>query len=314
MKFSERVKDLLERVVREKMGNALPNGPRQAGKTPSDEEEADLDAEDTMEARTSAENAAIDKKLLSAKAAADKKRETAAQVSKIMSKRESRSSLELRRAATQNQAAERKKEADQKKPEVKLPKGLGDAATLGMNLSIRKPKKQTEDTKGIKTMKSRTENIDDRKYTQYHNMVKLYLEMCQNCKDDGTAAAKKAPEGQKQVAYNKARRGAENKRHGKPGESPRDTQVRRHGGEGIPAETPDIAKADAELDKKKRAGQREGKDWIGKAADSIEDRGTEGKCTPITKPGCTGRAKALAKTFKKIGRKRDKAIVSKEGK
>ena len=58
----------------------------------------------------------------------------------------------------------------------------------------------------------------------------------------------------------------------------------------------------------------EGKDWIGKAADSIEDRGTEGKCTPITKPGCTGRAKALAKTFKKIGRKRDKAIVSKEGK
>ena len=44
--------------------------------------------------------------------------------------------------------------------------------------------------------------------------------------------------------------------------------------------------------------------WIQKATASIKKRGTEGKCTPITKPGCTGRAKALAKTFKKIGRER----------
>lgn len=46
--------------------------------------------------------------------------------------------------------------------------------------------------------------------------------------------------------------------------------------------------------------------WIGKATASIKRRGTEGKCTPITKPGCTGRAKALAKTFKKIAAKRKK--------
>ena len=39
--------------------------------------------------------------------------------------------------------------------------------------------------------------------------------------------------------------------------------------------------------------------WIQKATASIKKRGTEGKCTPITKKGCTGRAKALAKTFKK---------------
>ena len=44
--------------------------------------------------------------------------------------------------------------------------------------------------------------------------------------------------------------------------------------------------------------------WIQKASASIKRRGTKGKCTPITKPGCTGRAKALAKTFKKIGRER----------
>ena len=44
--------------------------------------------------------------------------------------------------------------------------------------------------------------------------------------------------------------------------------------------------------------------WIQKATASIKRRGTKGKCTPITKPGCTGRAKALAKTFKKMGRER----------
>ena len=44
--------------------------------------------------------------------------------------------------------------------------------------------------------------------------------------------------------------------------------------------------------------------WIQKVTASIKKRGTKGKCTPITKPGCTGRAKALAKTFKKMGRER----------
>ena len=47
--------------------------------------------------------------------------------------------------------------------------------------------------------------------------------------------------------------------------------------------------------------------WIQKATASIKKRGTEGKCTPITKPGCTGKAKALAKTFKKIAARRKKA-------
>ena len=54
--------------------------------------------------------------------------------------------------------------------------------------------------------------------------------------------------------------------------------------------------------------------WIQGAEKDIERRGTEGKCTPITKPGCTGRAKALAKTFKKMAKKRDAAIVSKKEK
>jgi outer membrane lipoprotein SlyB len=48
------------------------------------------------------------------------------------------------------------------------------------------------------------------------------------------------------------------------------------------------------------------KRWIQKATASIKRRGTKGKCTPITKPGCTGRAKALAKTFKKMAKKRKK--------
>ena len=52
-----------------------------------------------------------------------------------------------------------------------------------------------------------------------------------------------------------------------------------------------------------RVGAKDGK-WIQKVNKSIKKRGTKGKCTPITKPGCTGRAKALAKTFKKMARKR----------
>ena len=55
-----------------------------------------------------------------------------------------------------------------------------------------------------------------------------------------------------------------------------------------------------------RIGFKEGTDkkWMQKVSASIKKRGTKGKCTPITKPGCTGRAKALAKTFKKKAARR----------
>ena len=58
-----------------------------------------------------------------------------------------------------------------------------------------------------------------------------------------------------------------------------------------------------------RIGFKKGTDkrWMQKVSASIKRRGTKGKCTPITKPGCTGRAKALAKTFKKIAAKRKAA-------
>ena len=52
-----------------------------------------------------------------------------------------------------------------------------------------------------------------------------------------------------------------------------------------------------------RIGAKDGK-WIQKVDASIKRRGTKGKCTPITKPGCTGKAKALAKTFKKMAKAR----------
>ena len=55
-----------------------------------------------------------------------------------------------------------------------------------------------------------------------------------------------------------------------------------------------------------RVALKEGskKNWIQDATASIKRRGTKGKCTPITKKGCTGRAKALAMTFKKMAKKR----------
>ena len=59
--------------------------------------------------------------------------------------------------------------------------------------------------------------------------------------------------------------------------------------------------------KKKNGGSiaKDGK-WIQKATASIKKRGTAGKCTPITKPGCTGKAKTLALTFKKIAKAKKK--------
>lgn len=64
----------------------------------------------------------------------------------------------------------------------------------------------------------------------------------------------------------------------------------------------------AKLPRQKNGGTVKAKDgkWIQKATASIKRRGTEGKCTPITKPGCTGKAKALAKTFKKIAKSNKK--------
>lgn len=46
--------------------------------------------------------------------------------------------------------------------------------------------------------------------------------------------------------------------------------------------------------------------WIQKVTSSIKKRGTEGKCTPPSKPGCTGKAKVLAETFRKMAAKRKK--------
>jgi hypothetical protein len=53
-----------------------------------------------------------------------------------------------------------------------------------------------------------------------------------------------------------------------------------------------------------REAKKKDKNWIQGAEKDIKRRGTEGKCTPISKPGCTGKAKALALTFKRMARNR----------
>ena len=71
----------------------------------------------------------------------------------------------------------------------------------------------------------------------------------------------------------------------------------------------EIRRVHSELNKGYKRGGKAKKDkrWMQKVSASIKKRGTKGKCTPITKKGCTGRAKALAKTFKKMAAKRKKA-------
>jgi hypothetical protein len=56
----------------------------------------------------------------------------------------------------------------------------------------------------------------------------------------------------------------------------------------------------------KKKGGATNKNWIQDATASIKRRGTAGKCTPITKPGCTGKAKTLALTFKKMAKAKKK--------
>ena len=68
--------------------------------------------------------------------------------------------------------------------------------------------------------------------------------------------------------------------------------------------TADVEKGALKKLSAQKNGGKTSKNWIQKATASIKRRGTAGKCTPITKPGCTGRAKALAKTFKKMAAKR----------
>ena len=46
------------------------------------------------------------------------------------------------------------------------------------------------------------------------------------------------------------------------------------------------------------------KKWIQSVNASIKRRGTKGKCSPISKPGCSGKAKTLALTFKRMAAKR----------
>ena len=44
------------------------------------------------------------------------------------------------------------------------------------------------------------------------------------------------------------------------------------------------------------------KHWMQNVNKSIKERGTKGKCIPISKSTCTGKAKTLALTFKKIAK------------
>ena len=105
----------------------------------------------------------------------------------------------------------------------------------------------------------------------------------------------KRPEGDryytgKSASSTMAQRMADNRAYNRPADSTRTADVERG--------------ALKKLNEQKNGGKTPKKNWIQSATASIKRRGTEGKCTPITKPGCTGKAKALAKTFKKMAAKR----------
>jgi len=80
----------------------------------------------------------------------------------------------------------------------------------------------------------------------------------------------------------------------------------RNGGKASPAWQRKEGKSEVmkSQESMKNGGKAKDGKWMQKVSKSIKAKGTEGKCTPITKPGCTGKAKVLAKTFKKIAAKR----------
>jgi hypothetical protein len=90
---------------------------------------------------------------------------------------------------------------------------------------------------------------------------------------------------------------------------------RKKYGKDLP-DKPDDSKEDEKdsltASKKSKVKEAKKKDdkWIQKAVDPDH----EGDCTPMTKKTCTPKRKALAKTFKKMGRKKDKAITAKDEK
>jgi len=80
-------------------------------------------------------------------------------------------------------------------------------------------------------------------------------------------------------------------------------------------EKTDSYKDDAEDEEEGETGQaveakKKDKKWIQKAVDPDH----EGYCTPMTKATCTPKRKALAKTFKKMGKKRDRETKAKDEK
>jgi hypothetical protein len=76
------------------------------------------------------------------------------------------------------------------------------------------------------------------------------------------------------------------------------------------ADAHDDQEAELDAEDTMEMKEKKDKDWIQKAVDPDH----EGYCTPMTKSTCTPRRKALAKTFKKMGRERDAKIVSKKEK
>ena len=66
----------------------------------------------------------------------------------------------------------------------------------------------------------------------------------------------------------------------------------------------EVEKSEPAINRFKFGGKVKDKKWMQKVSKSIKARGTKGKCTPISKPGCSRKAKTLALTFKKIAAKR----------
>jgi hypothetical protein len=201
--------------------------------------------------------------------------------------------------------------------------GVGREDKGAMQKSIARQNKRRA-KKGLPPLKMTDQQALDLGHTSYKHLGMVLAEgmgLIENMKKSGSVTGSKVPSVIRKG--DRARAGAENKEFSRVVSRqlglPSGTRVRPSGVK--QTDTQGLSGKIAASKKGKTASPKFGagiddsriykhigkvisekKNWIQDAEKSIERRGTEGKCTPITKPGCTGRAKALAKTFKKMAK------------
>jgi len=312
MNFYEKVKLLEKRTKRnEKMQNKLPDGPPQAGKTPSETDDEELDRSDTTIADDNGEREPTDQELGAIEKEEDDEKESgaariAAQYKAYKARQNRESKKGMKEGGAYGLGTGDPDDEDEFNYERDIPAHIrGKAAAKvrherELELAKQRQEKDPDDDEdrpinaSKKRKKVKEKKLAEWKPKTYHTIPG---EDETDAKDpkDMTPAEKAALEAE----YEKGKK----EKDAEHAAWMADIEKRKKEKEGA-----------VNASKKSKVGEaKKGKKddkWIQKAVDPDH----EGYCTPMTKKTCTPARKALAKTFKKMGRARDRKIKAKDEK